>query len=432
MHQSLAPRKTLRTLLGGYRRDMLAGLLDAGFASLATFLVGIFAVRMLDPVALGGYALAYQSLFLFGIVPAYLVLTPAEVAVVAHPAERRLAHLRRSISLGAPVALAAAFASAVWIVVAPAEISAETIRALVVTSVTTAFLSPMQDHVRHMLHSSGRSWKAAGVSIVQFVSALAGIGALTALDAPPAWIPFGALGLANLVSLTYGMIAARTMERSTSVDRLHLRELVAAGRWIFGGAILNPAAGFAAAAIVSRLAGAEALGYAEGARVVAQPVWVMAVGLSYVLGPRSMEAGRSGQRERGRAISRSFIAVVGLAGLGCMALFGAPWEWNPLLPLLPTAYAIEGLTLLMLLAQTVNGLYFAQRSELLGARREAALTKTELATSGARVAVATSAPLTHAYAIPLAYLAVGLVRGFAYRRLLARLPTPAPESAKTT
>src|SRR5688572_9977518 len=45
----------VRAALGAVRHDTLAGLLDASLASLATFVVGIYAVRAFDPVTLGGY-----------------------------------------------------------------------------------------------------------------------------------------------------------------------------------------------------------------------------------------------------------------------------------------------------------------------------------------------------------------------------------------
>ena len=131
-----------------------------------------------------------------------------------------------------------------------------------------------------------------------------------------------------------------------------------------------------------------------------------------------MEAARARNRAQARAVSRTFGWCVLATGALCMAAFGTPWSWNPLPWLLPTAYAVPWLVLLTLLAQTVTGILFPHRSELLGARREAALTSTEAVTGAARIGVAASAQITHAYAVPLGYLAVGVVRAFAYAFLL--------------
>ncbi|MFN2384612.1 MAG: hypothetical protein ABR559_10215 [Gemmatimonadota bacterium] len=401
------------------RRNMVAGLSDAALASLATFAVGIFAVRTLDPALLGGYALCYQAIFLVGIIPANLLFTPAEVAVVAFPRGERLGHLGQSLRLGALPAAAAALLVTLWVAVAPNELPAEAIRALTVTAVATAFLSPVQDHVRRMLHSGGASWCAAIVSAVQLLVVAVVLALHKQLSISVWWIPFGALALANGASLVIALLCAgRRWAGRPGAERLRAGELVRAGRWLVGWSLLSPAAGFIAAAIVSRTAGAEALGYAEGARVVAQPVWVLAVGLSSVLGPLSMAAGRERSERSARRVSRGFMWTVGAAGLTCMLAFGMEWRGNVLSWLLPTAYAVNGLVLVTLLAQTATGLLFPYRSELLGARREAPLTKLEIIASALRVVMAGTARATHAFAIPLGYLAVGIARGIGYKAIL--------------
>lgn len=412
------------------RKHVAAGLVDAGLASLATFCIGVYAVRILDPAILGGYALVYQAIFLVGIVPANLFFTPAEVAAVSFPVHRRLDHLGRSLLLGTPAAVVLALGVLLWLPVAPPEVHGDAVRGLTITAIAAAFLSPVQDHVRKMLHSGGASWHAAAVSTVQLVSAVAGILVLTLLGVPAWWIPFGALALANFLSLAAGLVAAR-LERSGIApienEKMRAAELVEAGRWLVGWAVLSPAAGFAAAALVSRLAGAEALGYAEAARVIAQPVWVLAVGLSSVLGPPSMEAGKDADRERARRISTSFVAMIAAAGAGCVLWFGADWWGNPLAQLLPTAYAVPWLVAATIVAQTVTGMLFPFRSELLGARQEAPLTRLEIVASLQRVVVAATARWTYAYAIPLGYLALGAVRWLGYLPILRRVYGDASE-----
>ena len=65
-----------------HRHWLAAGLIDSSLASLATFAIGVFAVRVLTPVELGAYALAYQAVFFAGILPMNIPFTAVEVAVV--------------------------------------------------------------------------------------------------------------------------------------------------------------------------------------------------------------------------------------------------------------------------------------------------------------------------------------------------------------
>jgi O-antigen/teichoic acid export membrane protein len=407
---------------------MVAGLLDASLASLATFVAGVYAVRVLDPESLGAYALCYQAVFLACILPANLIFSPAEVAVVAHARDRRIERLGRSLRIGAPVALAGGLLSVVWVLVAPRGIGWSTLGPLALTGAAMVFLSPIQDHVRRILHSGGDSWRAVAVSATQLGGVVGAIALLNyVLEVPPAWVPFGALAAANLLSLLVGLTSPRAL--SGGRDGMPVSELLVPGRWIFLSGLMSPAAGFLAAALVSALAGAEALGYAEAARVIAQPVWVLAVGLSQVLGPRSMEAGRDRDRAHARSVSRTFTWAVIVTGALCMVTIGAPWEWNPLTWLLPNAYTVPYLVLMTLFAQTLTGTLFPYRSELLGGRREAALTSVEAASGVARIGVAASAPVTLAYAVPLGYLAVGAARALAYVWLLGELYGRRPQAA---
>lgn len=406
------------------RQDMLAGLLDAGFASLATFIVGVYAVRALEPSILGGYALVYQAVFLMGIIPANLVFVPAEVAVVEHPAADRLRYLGRSLRLGALPAIASALVITAWIPIAPSEVPPDAVMALTITGIFTASLTAVQDHLRRMLHSGDASWLAFVVSGVQLVVAGAGVLLAAPLGVPSVWVPFGALGVANLASLTVGiaLVAARESRPEAPAPREVLRfgELARAGVWLVWGGLLNPATGFVSAALVSHLASAAALGYAEAARVVAQPVWVLAVGISFVLSPRSMEAAKRRDRDDARQVSRLFLLAVIGTGLVTLGWFGPDWTLNPLAWLLPAAYVIGALVPVTIIAQILSSTIFPYRSELLGAGGEETYTRVELVGSVARTGVSASAAWTGPFAIPLGIIAVWGVRWIGFRRALAR------------
>ena len=396
------------------RRPLIAGVVDSGTASLATFLVGIFAANQLDPVVLGGYALAYSAVFLAGVIPLNLVLTPVEVSVVQQPTGERLAHLPGSMRLGAPVALLSGLAVSAWAFFAPAEISPAAVRGLTATAVAVAFVSPMQDHVRRMLHTGGASGSAALTSSVQLLVVLLGLTVGATRGVPAYWVPFGALALANVCSLFVGLLLGLRSTGDMDVPPPNLRILMRSGRWLLAAGSLGPATGFVAAALVARLAGAEALGHAEAARVVAQPVWVLAVGLSAVLAPRSIAAAQGLRRDAARRASSLFTISALAFGLLALVWFGFPWKGNPFYHLIPVAYAVSGLAFVSIVAELPLALSFPFRSEALGAHKEQALFKVEAGGAFLRVTAAASAAITGAFAIPLAKLTMALVRLFGF------------------
>jgi O-antigen/teichoic acid export membrane protein len=184
--------------------------------------------------------------------------------------------------------------------------------------------------------------------------------------------------------------------------------------------LIEPGTGFVTSALVSRVAGAAALGYSEAARVVAWPLIVLCWGLSAVLGPRSVRAAQSRELGAARRTSGLFLRILTLAGLGLL-LFSSPWAGNPLGWLLPTAYVVEGLVLVTILALLADGLAYPYRSELLGAGREPALVRVEVAANVARLVVAAAARELHAFALPIGLWAAGTIRLLGVRRALRRV-----------
>lgn len=403
----------------GRARNLLAGLLDAGAGSLATFLVGIYAVRSLDEVVLGGYGLVYQLVFLTAIVPATFVFGPVETEVVDDPAGSRLLHLPRSLLLGVGPAVAAGSVVALWPLVAPAEIPRQAAVALATTGAAVAVLSPIQDHVRRMLHSGERSWRAAVGSVVQLLTVLVALAALSRGSRSAAAVPFAALGLANLVSLLT-MMGPQLRQRRSPHRPLQARALARRGGWLVAGGLLNPAAGFVAASIVAAMAGAAAVGYAEAARVIAQPVWVLAVGLSAVLSPRLMAARRSGDTQTALRIRRRFLVAVAGTGGAVAVWFGAAWAGNPLDTFLRPAYVVPGLVALSVLAQTLTGAAFPYRAEMLGLNGERRLLRLEINASVARIIPSVFAGAFGAIAVPVGLAGAGLARILGSRLALRR------------
>jgi O-antigen/teichoic acid export membrane protein len=413
-----------------------AGVVDSGLASLATFLVGIAAVRYLDPVSLGGYALTFSAFSLAAVVPAQMLFLPAQVATVALPKDQRLPVLKESLVLGLVPALVPALAVYLCVLAMPADVSAEVRDALLWTAAVCSFLSPIQDHLRRMLHIGGRSWMAALLSLVQLAVSGIAIASMLYAEVPGWWIPFGALSIANLASLAVGLVLLRhELGRGMLGRHLALPELLRSGRWLLLKGLAGPAAGFAAAVIVSHVAGAVALGYAEGARIVGRPVLVFTTGFAAVLGPQSVEAGQKRDRLMGHQVSRTYHGLIGVGALFYFSIAGFDVPWNPLAYLIPNAYEITGLAALTLIATTLSCTLFPQRSELLGGRRAAALARIEVLSSLPKLLIAASASVTLAFAIPLGLLAQALFRWDGYRRELRKMyaePEPvkaAPEKA---
>ena len=411
---------------------IVPGVVDSALSSLATFTVGLFAARSFEPVVLGAYALVFTAFGVATIIPDQLMLNPLEVDAVAHPPRERLRLLPRTLRLGVLPALIPALFLAVWPLFAPRGVDTEVLTALTITGMAGALVSPLQDHLRRMLHIAGASWLAAIVSIIQLVVATAIILVFVLTDLPPWWAPFGALTVANTVSLVAGFALALhsdpTAEAPTSVPEVGV--VLRKGRWLLLSGLLPNVAAFAAAAIVGQVAGAAMLGYAEVARVVGQPLLVLSAGLSATLGPRITAAAQRRQPAEARRVTRLYAGLIVGAGVIYLAVVAGPWAWNPFAWLLPRAYLVTGLVALTVVSHIVHGVAYPGRCELLGGSRESKLAAIEMVGGALRVSVGTLARVFGAFAIPLGVLAVGLTRIVGYRWVIRRLyAAPTPDGA---
>jgi hypothetical protein len=400
-----------------------AGVLDAGLASLATFGVGIFAVRYFEPGMLGSYALVFSAFLLTSMVSRELVYVPAEVAAVAYPRPSRLGLLPSTLRLGLVPAAVAAVLVSLWSLAAPSGVPTEVTVALTATAVACTFLSPVQDHLRRMLHIAGESWIAVFVSVLQVVGTGAALAGMLALDVPHAWIPFGALAAANLLSLTVGaaLLYRRCSATPTEGVPPSFAELTRTGWYLLLGALLAPGSAFVAAVLVTHLAGAEALGYAEAARVLARPLPVLATGLAAVFRPLSIEAAQKRNLSRARRASSMYLKLFVGCGLLYLILAGGNLPWNPFAALLPTAYVITGLAAATIIGEIVAVIQLPYRYEMLGGGRVKALTRVEAVGATLRCATGATALVTYSFAMALGHLMVALARAVGYRRALREI-----------
>ena len=406
------------------RKNLPAGIIDAALNSLASFVVGLVAARMFEPALLGVFAVFFTAHSLGHTVPTYLIYVPAEVQAVSWPVEQRIRVVYRSTWLGMGPSLLAGIAILLAILVVRSQASASELAALGWTTAAATFLAPAQAHVRRMQHIAGLSWRAAVTSGMQLVAAGAGLALLLGVDVPVAWVPFGALALANAVSIGVGLFLSRG-GRPTP-DRLRLSQVVKAGRWLVVSGVVPAAALFVVASLISHLASPEQLGFAEAARVAAQPVLVLGVGLNAVLGPRSMEAAHHRDRRAARRMELLTAGIVLAATAGYLLLAGGAWGWNPLYHLVPKAYEVAGLAALMIVAHALGSIVLAARSELLGGRMEKKLTLIETLSSLASIVVACTAGVSLAFARPWSLLSQNLWRAIHYRRALLPLYRTAP------
>ncbi len=387
---------------GGVRSRLPAGILDASFASLATFVAGLVAVTILDAPELGIYAVFFAA-FTFGQLVAYqLIYVPSEIVAVSLQGRARLAIFDDSIRLGMLPSLAGAslvFVAA--LTTAPLATPALTM-GLTATAFAATLLSPTQDHVRRTLHIAGKSWHAAAMSFAQFVVTLGATGVMLLLDVSVYWIPFGALTAANFLSLSLGaFLVVRDRQHAQSDDRVGFGQLVSQGRWLLLQAAIPAGAAFVTANIITYLAGPTAMGYAEAARIVAQPIVVLAGGLIYPLRPRAMEAALNRDLEQSVRVERFYVMMVVIGGLAYIPLAGGPWVWNPMQYIVPVAYEVPGLVAATIVANTILASVFLLVNELMAAKKGRTLAFLNTLGAGIRIAVAVTAGLIGPFARPV-------------------------------
>jgi hypothetical protein len=256
-----------------------------------------------------------------------------------------------------------------------------------------------------MLHISERHWSAASMSIVQFATVVIVLGSMLLVGVPVVWVPFGSLFIANIASSTLGLIRAGGFGRWHTPEGLRPGVLVKSGSWLLGQALIPTGAAFLASVVITAFAGATAMGYAESARVVAQPVLVFATGLTAVLGPKVMASAMSRNEAGASAMLRRFFQLTAGAGILYLVIAGWATPWNPMQLVVPSAYVVTGLVAATILANIAFAALFLRIVELMGARREVDLVRVALMASPLLVAVAFTAGSTGAFARPLGTLA---------------------------
>lgn len=396
------------------RRSLPAGVVDAAGAALGTFGVGVYAVRYLGADELGVYALCFVAFTLANIVPNRGWFLPAEVRLLELPDGARIQGFRLTMAVGARVALLASPITALaWIPLAGEDPAV--VGPLVLTAGCATLVSPIQDHVRRLMHLGVRSWLAAAISGVQVVAVFAALGAALALDVPHVWVPFGALVAANVVSTATGVALGLRYGHRPARRRYRLADAARSGRWLVAIALIPVGTTFLTGSIVVLAADSATLGLAEAARIAANPYFVFMTGVAGVINPRSMAAGAALDTAAVRRLNRVVDSISWLVLVPAVAVLGFDWPGNPMAVLVPRAYESAGLVLVSAVALLPNAMVLPRFAALLGAGREPALARANLTAGGAKVLVALSVFAVGEFAVPLAALTYMLVAVGGYR-----------------
>lgn len=396
-------------------RLVTAGQLDAGLSSLATFALQVYAVRTFDAATLGVFSLSFAAFVLATQVPAYLVFNPAEVVALDEERAARPGVLRASLPSGGLVALVTSVVVVAGCWQVRGKVPEATFWALVLTGAGAAVVSPIQDHLRRLLHMADRSWAAALVSAVQVAGVAVGIVLIRGSGAP--LVPYGALLAANTLSLGFGLALSGFWRHSPTVD-LGRRAILRIGWWLLIAGLSGAAFSYLATSAIEVLLGLTVVGLVEGARTVARPIQVVGQGLLSITGPRSMEAAVAGDGAAARRWRFRYTVLLGAVAVPYAVLTAIDWVGNPLARLLPNGYVVAGLAAAIMAGYFVQAVTQPLQSELTAARRQVPLAGASVVANAAQVAVIPPATPVGSFVAPLSVMVGALVRLVWLLRLL--------------
>lgn len=391
------------------------GQVDAGLASLATFLAGIFAVRLLTPSALGAYALLFSAFQIANQVSSELIFVPSQIIAVDLPSAQRLSMWRHSVPRGGLLAVIASMGVPLGALPIVAAVDRSDLVALAVSAIALATLSPIQDHLRALFHLSQKSWVAALMSAVNLLAT--GSSLFLINGGVPSWKPFGALAVGNAASLVAG-VSAIALARPGHVPRPALSELFALGKWLIATGISKNGLTYLARTVLNFSAGTAALGFVEGARIVAQPINVVSLGLMAQAGPRLIQAGSQRDLKKARAWRVRFWLLLTGTAIPYLIIAGFPTGINPLTELTPRAFEVRGLTAAVFVAVVIGALVRPLRTELLGARLQRDVTRITILSGAAEIAAMLGGRLVGPFAAPIGLFMSALFAVALYSRKL--------------
>ena len=382
-------------------------------SSLGTFAAGLAAVRLLEPAELGTYSVIFSAFLVGSLLPAEITYTPIQVSMIRLEVHQRMGGIVHSLGSGIPPALFGctfilAAAGLIWWRSDPTAVIE-----LAITGVGLAVISPMQDHLRRGFHIAERSWGAALMSGSQLVAVVGALLVMLSLDIAPAWAPLGSLVVANIVSLGFGLALSRPAWRVRPTAPV----VTVSGRWLAASSVSAYGGTLVASVVMTLVAGPEIVGFAEAARVAAQPVLVVTTGVAAALASRHLRAAASVDRAAAISVNKSFFLVIAVAGISYLFLAGFAWSFNPLFALIPTAYDIAFLIPVTILSNLVLSITSPIRDQLIASNMEVPMAKIDFASLAIPTVVAATAGLTGAFARPLGIIGQNVFRTIRYRAI---------------
>jgi O-antigen/teichoic acid export membrane protein len=407
-------------------RLLAPGTMDAGLSSTAGFLVAIYAARTLSTDEFGAYGLLFAASILARDIPQQLYFAPARIRLLPLAPERRLGALPGTMLRGGLVGVLPAATVPLVGLALSNQVDGDSLFGLGVTAGVLTLVGPLFDHQRASFHHSQRSWFATVCSMTNLFVVVIAVFAAHQLHVDPVFVPFGALTLGAIA----GFLVGGSITRALGVEQTAaptLKSIRLLGLSLAANQMLAHMAGLVAALLVATIVSADALGYAEGARIAGQPLMVLATGIQAVLHPRVLEAGRRGDRASIRYYSRVIWLVLALFTVPYLLMFGVDHRFNPLGWLLPVAYQLPGLAALYIVHNASAAAIQPPMSVLVGMERVNVLLRSTAIAVGISVAAsAASAPFIGGYSRILGPLLAVYVRGFIVhddmRRELNRQP----------
>lgn len=300
------------------RTKILKTLSDAGASSIASFAAGLMALRSFSVYEVALYSLLFSAALTAMIIPQYMSFVPQRLNANRQESIVRTAYGRDAIAglaLGLPAALLVV-ASGLPLL---GEVGSEAFAILAITAAMWTVVSPFQDHVRSALHITGHHGAAASVSLVHL--SVVGIALVYAIAAPErtlwhAALPFGALFLGNSLSAAVGVL----LHRRVAVVPMRANVTVGIAVKTALSAFITQGVGYSTNLLVALLVAPAALASLETARIAAQPVLVLGVGLGAFFLPRVIRLRALQQPNAGMNLLRMTVLIGVGGGLYCAAL----------------------------------------------------------------------------------------------------------------
>ena len=370
-------------------------------------------MRWLDPAELGTYSVIFSAFLVGSLLPTEITYTPIQVSMIRLDVQQRLGGIVHSLGSGIPPAILGcivilAAGGLIWWRSDPTAVIE-----LAITGFGLAVISPMQDHLRKGFHIAERSWGAAWMSGSQLVAVIGALVVLQSMGVAPAWAPLGSLVVANMVSLGFGLALSRPAWRVRPTAPV----VTVSGRWLAASSVSAYGGTLVASVVMTLVAGPEIVGFAEAARVAAQPVLVVSTGVAAALASRHLRAAAEVDRTAAISVNKSFFLVIGVAGITYLFLAGFAWSFNPLFALIPTAYDIAFLIPVTILSNLVLSITSPIRDQLIASNMEVPMAKIDLASLAIPTVVAATAGLTGAFARPLGMIGQNVFRIIRYRSI---------------